>query len=282
MEATTTPPSNFSDLLNITCQKINSEQKPRSYLGASRLGETCERKLRFEYDKAPSDKEHKFSGEIIRIFDMGHDAEARMLAYMRAAGFEIITHSAVTGQVIGFKVMDGKIAGHIDGYIVSGPDLPGYKYPMLWECKALNDKSWNDTVTKGVKASKPVYYAQMNTYCAYLEIENGSLFTAINRNTGEVFSTLVPYDARNAQEASDRGVRVVNAGSPKELARAGRTKSDFCCKFCDYKDTCWKEAKPSQNFMPVVSTTTQIAPSVPVPPVSNALGTSPAWITGGK
>jgi len=271
----------FSALIDSTCQEINSRQKPRSYLGASRLGESCERKLRYEFEHAPTDKEHKFPGPIIRIFDMGHDAEARLITYMREAGFEIITHSAVTGMPIGFKTMDDKIAGHIDGYIISGPDLPGFKYPMLWECKALNDKSWNDTLTKGVKASKPIYYGQMNMYCAYLEIENGSLFTAINRNTGEVFAELVPYDARNAQESSDRGVRVVGATDPSQLARAGRTKSDFCCKFCDYKTICWKEAKPSQNFMPgTPSTTMQSTPAVPAQ--GNAIGTTPAWMSGSQ
>src|SRR3546814_3337560 len=41
-------------------------------------------------------------------------------------------------------------------------------YPALWEMKALNNKSWNDTRCKGVEKSKPVYYVQMQTYMAYL------------------------------------------------------------------------------------------------------------------
>ena len=40
-----------------------------------------------------------------------------------------------------------------DGVIHAGP-VPDLKYPMLWENKALGDKSWSDAVKKGIKVSK--------------------------------------------------------------------------------------------------------------------------------
>ena len=50
--------------------------------------------------------------------------------------------------------------GHIDGVITAGPDV-GIAWPALWEHKALNARSWTDTVKRGLRASKPVYYGQV-------------------------------------------------------------------------------------------------------------------------
>ena len=167
-----------------------------------------------------------------------------MAKYIRAAGFDLLTEKS-DGKQFGFRAADGRLGGHIDGIIAGGPTITGVEYPLLWENKALNDKSWNDTKNKGVKASKPVYYAQMQIYCAYLDIPSGGMFTALNRDTGEVLVELVPFDALAAQEASDRAVRVIDAQSPKELPRLGKDRTDFRCKFCSFKSTCWEDA-PTQ------------------------------------
>src|SRR3546814_3781765 len=81
-------------------------------------------------------------------------------------------------------------------------------YPALWEMKALNNKSWNDTRCKGVEKSKPVYYVQMQTYMAYLGLgDYPALFTALNKDTGEIYAELVPNVPAVAQRASDKGTR---------------------------------------------------------------------------
>ena len=132
-----------------------ANQEKRDYLGASRWGEACERRLRYEYEHAPEDEGAGFPPEVLRIFDMGHDGEDRMAKYIRAAGFDLLTEKS-DGKQFGFRAADGRLGGHIDGIIAGGPTITGVEYPLLWENKALNDKSWNDTKNKGVKASKPV------------------------------------------------------------------------------------------------------------------------------
>jgi hypothetical protein len=227
-------------VLDAAILRRQAEQQKRDYLGASRWGEACERRLRYEYEHTP---------EVLRIFDMGHDGEARMADYIRKAGFDLLTEKS-DGHQFGFRAADGRLGGHIDGIIAGGPTITGVEYPLLWENKALNDRSWNDTKNKGVKASKPVYYAQMQVYCAYLDIPSGGMFTALNRDTGEVLVELVPFDALAAQEASDRAVRVIDASSPSELSRIGKDRTDFRCKFCSFKGPCWGDvstpAQPSQ------------------------------------
>lgn len=212
----------------------HQKQTKRNYLGASRWGETCSRKLAYEFHGQKPDK--GFPGKTLRIFNCGHDGEERMAEYMRLAGFQILTHKDGGGQ-IGFEASDGKLKGHIDGAIVSGPHVEGLAYPCLWENKMLGKKSFDDVVKKGLKVSKPVYYAQMNIYMGYMELGQG-LFTAQNRDGCEIYSEVVNFDARNAQECSDRAVNVVSSKSPEEFSRISNDPSDFRCKFCDFRTTC--------------------------------------------
>ena len=224
--------------------EARGKQPKRSYLGASRWGEKCERRLGYEWHKAVEDEGAGFDAATYRIFDMGHDGESRLIEYLRLAGFTLHTEKP-DGSQYGFYVCDGKLGGHIDGVVTAGPG--GLNYPLLWENKALNDRSWKDTVNKGVKESKPTYYAQMQIYCAYLDIPNGGLFTAINRNTGEIHYEHVPFDARAAQEASDKALRVISSANADELPRCTNDPSNFICKWCPFKGTCWgkQTAKPA-------------------------------------
>jgi hypothetical protein len=151
------------------------------------------------------------------------------------AGFELQTEKPGGGQ-IGFSVCDGKLGGHCDGIVHGGPGIT--KVPLVWENKALNNKSWNDTKTKGVSKSKPLYYAQMQTYIAYLGLE-GYLFTAMNRDTGEIFVELGEPDMRTAQDVSDRALRVVQSQHPEQLPRCSTEETDWRCRFCDFAKRCW-------------------------------------------
>lgn len=263
MDFTPSPHAAFSEafqaLIDSAMEAKQQEEPGRTYLGASRLGEECERKLAYEYHKAPKDEGKHFHGKTLRIFDMGHDGETRMAEYLRLAGFTLLTERP-DGRQFGFAVgwdeaaERFKISGHCDGIITAWnpvladpkwnpPAIHPEMFPCLWENKALGAKSWTDTLKKGVKKSKPVYYAQMQLYMAYLEVgEHPGLFTAVNRDTGEIYAELVPFDQAAAQAASDRGARVVSTADPKEAPRVAREPTDFRCKFCDYADRCWEQA----------------------------------------
>ncbi|MBF0185368.1 MAG: hypothetical protein HQM06_13435, partial [Magnetococcales bacterium] len=194
----------------------------REYLGGSRLGVACERALQFEYAGAPRDAERGFGGKTLRIFAAGHLFEALAIQWLRAAGFNLVTEKKDGGQ-FGFSVAKGRIRGHVDGIIAGGPLEVPMRYPALWECKSLNNKSWNDTVKRGVTLSKPVYAAQIATYQAYMETTapgisaNPALFVAINKDTAELHFELVPFDAGLAQRMTDKAVRVLQATEAHDL-----------------------------------------------------------------
>ncbi len=162
-----------------------------------------------------------------------------MAQYLKVAGFDLRTARA-DGSQFGYVAAGGRLKGHIDGVIVGGPMVVGIGaiWPALWENKALNNKSFNDTRANGVKVSKPLYYAQVQLYMAYMGLEH-CMFTYSNRDTGEVACEVIRIDPLRAQELSDLSVRIIESRTPQELPRVAREAQDWRCRSCDYARTCW-------------------------------------------
>lgn len=227
-------------------QAENAAREKRRYLGASRLGIACERALQFEYADAPVDAGAEFPGRTLRIFEVGHVLEDLAIRWLRLAGFDLYTRRKEGGQ-FGFSVAGGRIRGHVDGIFSDGPADLGLSFPMLFECKTMNDRNWKACVKSGVAVSKPVYAAQMAIYQAYLEpsipgiADHPALFTAINKDTQELWCELVAFDGGLAQRMSDRAVRVIQATEAGELLpRIATDSSYYECKYCSWATRCWR------------------------------------------
>ena len=225
-------------LVDTGLQQARARQSERQYLGASRLGVACERALQFEYAKAPIDHGRDTPGRMLRIFERGHVMEDCMVAWLRDAGFDLRTRKA-DGEQFGFSVAGGRVRGHIDGVIVAAPD--GLAVPALWECKSANAKNWRDIVKRGVTVSKPVYAAQIALYQAYLGLtEHPAVFTAVNKDTCELWHELVPFNGALAQAASDKAVRILQACDAGEwLPRVSADPEHFECAWCAWRQRCW-------------------------------------------
>ncbi len=220
-------------------------QASRTYLGASRLGVACDRALQFEFAGAPADPGRNFDGRVLRIFEIGHVLEDLAIRWLRLAGFDLHTRTRSGGQ-FGFSVCAGQIQGHVDGIIMGAPHDLDLSFPMLWECKTMNAQNWRDCVKRGVSVAKPVYAAQMAIYQAYMEStvegisRNPALFTAINKDTQELWFELIPFDAALAQRASDRAVKIITATEHGELLpRSFSDQAHFECRICAWQDRCW-------------------------------------------
>lgn len=225
-------------LMDAALQAENAQQTKRTYLGASRLGASCERQLQYEFAHAPIAPDKGFSGRILRVFERGHRTEDMVIRWLRMAGFILKTENA-DGRQMGFSVAGGRLRGHVDGVLLGGPE--GFSYPAIWENKCLNSKSWKDLVKNKLAVSKPVYAAQLALYQSYLTLyEHPALFTAINADTMEIYAELVPFDAALAQRMSDRGARVIKATEAGDLLpRAFVDSGNYECKFCSWSDRCW-------------------------------------------
>jgi hypothetical protein len=208
----------------------------RDYLGASRIGEPCARRLCYELMQVSVDDGADFSGQMLRIFEAGHRFEEMTIRWLRLAGFDLRTHKR-NGEQFGFSAAEGRFRGHIDGVIVGGPDIY-IEFPILFEHKAIRSSSWQDVVKQGVKASKPIYWAQVQIYMAYLAIEH-TLFVALDKDTQAVRYELVPFDPAAAQALSDKAVAVIRAVEARELLpRISDNPDFFICTFCPYRVRC--------------------------------------------
>jgi hypothetical protein len=232
-------PSQVTSLVDAGLQRQRASQKPRDYLGASRLGVACERALQYEFVKAAVDPGRETDGRILRIFERGHVMEDCMVAWLRDAGFDLRTRKP-DGEQFGFSVADGRLQGHIDGVIVAGPE--GFTYPALWENKCLGMKSWRELEKNRLAVAKPVYAVQVAVYQAYLELhEHPAIFTALNADTMEIYTEVVPFDAALAQRMSDRAVKVITATEAGDLLpRAFNDPTHFECRMCAWQDRCWR------------------------------------------
>ena len=220
----------------------NRRQVPRDYLGGSRIGEDCARKLVFEMAHTPKDPGRDFDGRILRIFAAGHQFEEMSIGWLRAAGFDLRDRGA-DGEQFGFSTAGGRLRGHADGVIVAGPDV-GITWPALFEHKFLGAKSWSDLVKHGLRKSKPVYFAQVHLYMAYFNLEV-ALLTALNRDTLALHHEVVPFDPAAAQHFSDRAVQIIRAVAagelPPRIAAMARQGSPIA--FGQYDAHVWKMRK---------------------------------------
>jgi hypothetical protein len=210
----------------------------RDYLGGSRIGEPCARRLAYEVTLTPVDDGKEFDGRLLRIFDAGHQFEDLTIRWLQAAGFDLRTR-ARDGRQFGFSVAGGRLRGHIDGAIVAGPDV-GIAWPALFEHKALKQSSWTDLVKRGLRHAKPIYFAQCQLYMAYMQLEV-ALFTAMNKDTQELYHEAVAFDPVEAQKLSDKAVDILRAVEADELPPRIASNADFhLCRMCPYARRCWE------------------------------------------
>ena len=216
------------------------KRERRAYIGASSIGDECSRKIQYRYLNYSIDPEKAFTARTLRIFQFGHEIENYAAKWLRDAGFDLRTEDK-NGKQFGFSIADGEIKGHIDGVVCDGSVV--MDYPSLWECKSANDSKFKGFVRHGVAKANPTYATQIALYQTYMDLsENPALFTVVNKNTSEIYYELVPYDAKLAQEASDRAVDILTAAKAGDiLPRIAQSKDFFLCKWCEFRETCWKE-----------------------------------------
>jgi hypothetical protein len=219
-------------------------QSQRRYLGASSLGDSCERRIQLNWIRAqglPHAPEPSDGGRIEpqtqRIFDIGHNLEDLAIRWLKEAGFTLKTRGR-DGEQIGFMTAKDRFGGHCDGVLMAGP--AAMAYPALFEHKSLNRRNWQDVAKKGVTVAKPVYAAQLALYQSYLNLPNPALFMATNKDNAELYFELVQFNGKLAQESSDRAVRIIKATDAGDLLPKPFAQADnMTCRSCGWRGFCW-------------------------------------------
>jgi hypothetical protein len=239
------------DLIDAGLAYRTRQRKRRDYLGASLIGKECDRAVQLDYiadtrddaPKVPEDKEHA-APRTQRIFDTGNMIEDLAIRWTREAGFLLKVRNR-DGKQIGFSTAGDRFKGNVDGIIGGMADgfvaPPGMTFPLLWEHKGLNEKNFAAVRKHGIRKAKPEYYAQVQVYMAYLDLDQ-CLFMTTCKNDGSVEVEIIDLDPSFAQGVSDKAVRIIEATDNGELVPRGPPAPDhFLCRFCKWQKPCWED-----------------------------------------
>jgi hypothetical protein len=232
LESLSEQPLNIA--INAAIERAIKPELPRSYLGASIVGEDCLRKIQYDWWIRP-----ELPGRIKRIFERGHFFESRTREQLIEAGFKFETDA----NLLSFSACNGNLQGHADGLITTGPDLPNLQlvFPFLWECKCVNGKNWRAVERDGLAKVFPKYAAQISIYQLFLNQLNPALVTVANADSCELLHFAVPFTAQVAQYWSDRAMMVIESTRAGELLpRFVDNPDDWRCKMCPHRERCWK------------------------------------------
>ena len=214
---------------------IIHEDYPRPHLGGSQIGSPCQRSLVYMFNWA-----YKIGipAKSYRIFRMGDDIEQRIIEALESVGIEVFdTQVRMTDKT-------GHAGGSIDGKL---RNVPGYEDDtFLFEAKSMNQNNFMDTKNKGVQEGKPQYYSQMQMYMGRLGLSIG-LFVAMNKNTSELYTEMIPFDANHFDDLVCREQNIILAQNINEFPKINNNPSWYQCKFCDAKYVCHHEAKVEMN-----------------------------------
>lgn len=221
-------------------------EPPRAYLGASIIGRACERALWYDFRWCSP---RAFEGRMLRLFETGNLAEARMIGELRAIGVEVHERDPRTGQQFGFTepAAGHHLRGHLDGLARRVPEAE--KAGHVVECKTHNAKSFALLEKEGVERSKPAHAAQMQLYMHWTREAWGkdgcdrALYIAENKDTSALYVERLRYDAAQAAALIAKAQRVIFAQTPPP--RLSDDPSWYECKFCDHRAVCHAGAVPA-------------------------------------
>lgn len=223
----------------------------RTYLGASVIGDPCERKLWIDFRWVIPPE--KFDGRMRRLFETGHREEARMITDLRAAGVEVWDRDENGGQ-IGVGSIGGHFKGHLDGVALGLLEAP--KTPHVAEFKTHNAKSFANLLKSNVAIAKPKHYAQMMVYMHLMSFTR-AVYMAHNKDTDALHIERVKYDPLVAAQLMTKAERVITAYKPPEKLHDDITKklATIDCSYCHAREFCHGSQWPRRHCRTCIEAT---------------------------
>lgn len=210
--------------------KVGNAELSRTYLGASAIGNECQRALWYGFRWA---RREIFDGRMLRLFQTGHLSEPRFVKDLRDIGATVWEHDPQTGKQFGSVDHSGHMRGHCDGV---GQGIPGGgNKPHLLEFKTHEDKSFTSLKKDGLQKAKPVHYAQMIWYMGKMDLDRG-LYLAVNKNTDELYSERVTFDPVVFAQLQAKAESIIYAQSPPP--KVNTDPKYYLCGWCTFNGIC--------------------------------------------
>lgn len=210
-------------------ENVNDSQ--RFYLGASIIGAECDRYLWYNFRHCTS---KNFNGRMRRLLNRGDREEEVFADELRSIGCTVYTVDPDTDKQFEFEALGGHVKCHLDGAVLGVPEAPRTWH--LTEFKTHSEKSFKDLQKNGVQKAKPTHYAQCMMGMKLAGLAR-ALYMAVNKNTDELYTERIRYDANEANQLLERAERIIFASTAPP--RVANRPDDFRCKWCEAADICW-------------------------------------------
>jgi ribosomal protein S27E len=247
---------NIEGAINLTLEAINrwrvekTSNQHRPHLGASQIGHPCERHLWYVFHWCES---QKFDGRMLRLFETGQLAEARFVEELRGIGCTV--HDVDSdGRQFSVSAIGGHFSGSMDGCAKGIPEAPQTWHNL--EFKTHSAKSFADLKKRGVLASKPTHYAQMQVYMALTGMTR-SLYLAVNKDTDELYAERIREDKTAQKALLEKAERVIASNEPP--SRISNDPSWYECKFCNFHSICHETQAPEVNCRTCAHSTAELS-----------------------
>ena len=211
----------------------------RTHMGASLIGGECGRAIWYGFHWATKGN---FPGRVLRLFNRGHQEEARMIACLLAIDCQVYQQDEKGNQ---FRISDvgGHFGGSGDGVAIGIPDLPPGTAALL-EFKTHNDSSFKKLVSEGVRSAKFEHFVQMQVYLRKMGLA-AALYLAVNKNNDELYGEIIMLESNVGDEFVNRARTIIMMKEAPE--RISKSPGFFKCKWCDHHPICHKKAMPEVN-----------------------------------
>lgn len=209
-------------------------QDHRTHLGASEIGDECNRKLWFKFRWC---KLENFEGRMRRLFHRGHLEEEQFIDKLHWMGFFVRNIDQNTGKQYQFSAVGGHHGGSGDSVLLMPWDRGEDGQRILAEYKTHNAKQFEKFKSKGIKISHPKHWAQMCEYGNAFKTRYG-LYCGICKDTDEVEFQFLELDLSYGEQLIKKAENIIISKFPPP--RISDNPAYYACSYCHFHGICHK------------------------------------------
>lgn len=209
----------------------------------SALGDDCVALLWFKFRWVAK---KQVEGRMARLFQRGHDEEAKLVALLQRNGWVVkdVDPARADKDIKQWNVRD--FSGHLSAYLDAklSHEVKTNGVEILGEFKTFNTKRFKAWREKGVKISDPKYYTQACLYMFYQDLP-WCLMIGVNKDDDDIDFEVILRDDAAARDAIRKGETIINSQS--RPPRIAENPAFFKCKTCDFQAVCHYNAPVLKN-----------------------------------
>jgi hypothetical protein len=223
------PPSPTLDAIHAAYQRAAGDGF-RVHLGASQIGNSCERALWFDFRWVTA---VRFPGRMLRLFETGNLEEARLVRNLRSTRATVLEVDPATGRQWRVSAHGGHFGGSLDGVALGLLEAP--KTWHVVEFKTHSAKSFASLTRDGVRKAKPRHWAQMQVYMHLTGITR-AMYLAVCKDTDALHIERLPAEQGEAQALLAKAGRIIFAARPP--VRISDDPDWWECRLCEHRGVC--------------------------------------------